>query len=155
MILTADFNEAQLQELCLRIRATLEEPHTLGGQRLHLRTGVEPVLCKLETQQPATVLALMDEALQQARKQHAGDESGSSVGKGGNNVFSISSNQPLAPRRAEPGPDAAVKSLRAPLPAPKVEAPVTVDLITLVESEEGAGPERAVVSGAIGVPGAA
>ncbi len=158
MILTADFSEAQLQELCVRIRATLEAPYNLAGQSLRLRTGVEPVLCRLDTQQPGTVLALVDEALHQAHKQHAGDErfSGNSSGKGGsNNVVSISSNQPLAPRRAEPGPDAAVKSLRAPLPAPKVEAPVTVDLITLVESEEGAGPERAVVSGAIGVPGAA
>ncbi len=123
VLVAAELNEAQVQELRVRIATALEAPHTITDpdtqedRRVHLGASIEPVLCQVGMQQPATVAAMVQEALVEARRTKP------------------SADAETHTPQAQPRSESAIKPLVVTPRAPAVAPTLAIELISLIETK--------------------
>jgi GGDEF domain-containing protein len=143
-LVAAKLNHSQLHELRSRVRTFLEaahiidDPNTRDERSIHLNARVIPLPCQTREQPSIKTMALVKEALVQARR----------VGGGASFQTDVDLESQTDATRATPREEAAIKPLKSTKPAPMATAPVAVELITLgafkEESDEQADGTEAL-----------
>jgi GGDEF domain-containing protein len=134
LLVAAKLSHSQLNELRGRIRTSLEAAHLIDDpdsrdeRSVHFNARVMPLPCQTREQPSIKTMALVQEALVQARR----------VGGGASFQTDVDLEAQANAKRAPAREEAAIKPLKSTKPAPKVAAPVAMELITLGAFKEDA-----------------
>jgi GGDEF domain-containing protein len=137
LLVAAKLSSLQTEELRRRIRSSLEAAHTIEDSNsqdersVHLNARVMPLPCQTREQPSIKTMALVQEALVQARR----------VGGGASFQTDIDLDALETAQRVPLRDEARIKPLVSTKAAPKVTAPMAVELITLGAFKEASEEE--------------